>query len=189
LALLQNGNCAIRRSVWEEFHYDETLTGQEDLDWAERVQAAGWNISYAADAGIIHVHDETPTEVFNRYRREAIAYKRIMDDETFTLVDFIQTFVLNTASDYLAAAQQGELFEHLVAIPRFRFQQFWGTYRGFSREKPVPERLRRRFYYPDTNGGTDGGETDTGTASDLLIQYGDPDEFDGPLSGIGEGND
>jgi len=185
-----NANCAIRRSVWEEFPYDETLTGLEDLDWAKRVQAAGWNISYAADAEIIHVHDETPSEVFNRYRREAIAYKRIMDDETFTLLDFVRMFVLNTASDYLAAARQEELLGNLTAIPRFRFQQFRGTYRGFLREKPVPQRLRHRFYYPDTNGHGEESDAPEEEGHDLFVQYdelGDHDSTRQP--GVGEGND
>src|SRR5690606_15142252 len=54
-----NANCAIRRDVWEGLPYDESLTGLEDLDWAKRAQGIGWQIAYRADAGIIHVHDES----------------------------------------------------------------------------------------------------------------------------------
>ncbi len=55
-----NANAAIRRSLWEEHSYDETLTGLEDLAWAKWAQGAGYVISYAAHAEIIHVHNETP---------------------------------------------------------------------------------------------------------------------------------
>lgn len=147
-----NANAAIRREVWEEFPYNERLTGLEDLDWAKRVQDAGWNISYASDAEIIHVHDETPKEVYNRYRREAIAHKQIFPDQEFSIWDFFKMFSYNAVADYLAAAREGDLPGSIVEIPRFRLMQFWGTYRGFTRKKPVSDRLWRRFYYPDKNG-------------------------------------
>lgn len=176
-----NANAAIRREVWEEFHYDERLTGLEDLDWAKRVQDAGWNISYASDAEIIHVHDESPKEVCNRYRREAIAHKQIFPEQEFSFLDFIKMFGYNTGADYIAAAREGELPGSIIEIPRFRLMQFWGTYRGFGREKPVPDRLWRRFYYPDENGYP---REDPGTAVSeneenwLHIEYSDLDGGD-----------
>lgn len=172
-----NANAAIRRSVWKEFQYDESLTGLEDLDWAKRVQNEGWNISYASDAEIIHVHDETPKQVYNRYRREAIAHKQIFPDQEFTFGDFLRMFGYNTVTDYIAAAREGELLDSLVEIPRFRFMQFWGTYRGFVREKPVSDRLWRRFYYPDMNGYPNGDDTDEPEdVAELRIDYSDRDE-------------
>ena len=51
-----NANAAIRRSVWERFRYDETLTGLEDLAWARQVISAGFRIAYKADAEVVHVH-------------------------------------------------------------------------------------------------------------------------------------
>lgn len=168
-----NANAAIRRRVWEEFTYDEELTGLEDLEWAQRVQDAGWDISYASDAEIIHVHDETLREVYNRYRREAIAHKQIFSEQEFTFGDFIKMFGYNTLADYVAAASEGELLNSLLDIPQFRLMQFWGTYRGFTRDDPVSDRLWRRFYYPDTRGYpnemADGG--DAPDDSDLHIEY------------------
>jgi glycosyltransferase involved in cell wall biosynthesis len=167
-----NANAAIRREVWEEFEYDETLTGLEDLDWAKRVQEAGWEISYASDAEIIHVHDETPREVYNRYRREAIAHKQIFSDQEFSFGDFVRMFGYNTVADYVAAVKEGELLNNVVSIPRFRLMQFWGTYRGFSRQRPVSDRLWRRFYYPDTQEYPKQTPSDSETVdTDLHIDY------------------
>lgn len=83
-----NANAAIRRSVWEQVPYDETLTGLEDLDWANRAMVLGHRIAYAGEAEIVHVHNETAEHICNRYRREAIAMKHIFPQERFTLWDF-----------------------------------------------------------------------------------------------------
>lgn len=155
-----NANAAIRRDLWKEFRYDEELTGLEDIDWAKRVQKEGYRIAYVSDATIIHVHDESPREVYNRYRREALAHKQILPEQEFTFSDFVSMFLQNVVSDYRAAAAEGELWDAILGIPRFRLMQFWGTYRGFAQEKPVSEQVWRRFYYPDSNTYPSVGERD-----------------------------
>jgi hypothetical protein len=170
-----NANAAVRRDVWNEFNYNEQLTGLEDLDWAKRVRQAGWEISYVSEAEVVHVHDESPREVFNRYRREAIAHKQIIGDRRFTFLRFLRLFASNTVADYAAALKEGEFLGSVVEIPRFRLMQFWGTYRGFSHESPVSERLWRRFYYPDQDGYPDTSD------------WGEPmDERDGLVNEDGE---
>src|SRR5215510_4776321 len=70
VAFCNNANAAIRRSLWKKCLYDETLTGLEDLAWAKWAKDHGYNIAYVAEAEIIHMHNETPQGVFNRYKRE-----------------------------------------------------------------------------------------------------------------------
>jgi len=143
-----NANCAVRRSLWKEVRYNEQLTGLEDLEWARRIMARGYRVSYAADAEIVHVHDETLEQVKHRYMREAIALKEIYPDQRMSFVDFIVLLCKNTLTDYGHAAKDGEVLRNLFSIPCFRLMQFWGAYRGFQQHGPVPHRLRRRFYYP-----------------------------------------
>lgn len=143
-----NANAAIRRSVWEDFQYDEDLTGLEDLDWARRVRERGYRIHYAADAPVYHVHEETNSEIFNRYKREAIAFKDVFPEEQFSFLDFVQLFFSNVFSDYYHALLDGELLANFLDIPRFRFLQFWGTYQGYQFKDSVNKDLRQRFYYP-----------------------------------------
>lgn len=143
-----NANAAVRRTLWEQLPYNEELTGLEDLDWAKRVMALGYKIAYAAAAEIIHVHNEKPRQTYNRYRREAIALKRIFAQESFHLGDFLRLFPANVMSDYYHAAQEGVLWPNLAAIPLFRLMQFWGTYRGFTQRGPVSSQLKQTFYYP-----------------------------------------
>jgi glycosyltransferase involved in cell wall biosynthesis len=174
-----NANAAIRRDLWEEFPYDEHLTGLEDVDWAKRVQKAGYEISYVSEAEIIHVHDETASEVLNRYRREAYAHKEIMPEQSFSLFDFLRLSIQNIVSDYRAALEEGELTAHLLEIPKFRLMQFWGTYRGFTKQGPISDSLWQRFFYPDRNSyppdrdAADSNETEVADE----IEYPDSDTF------------
>lgn len=143
-----NANAAIRRSVWLQLPYDETLPGLEDLDWARRAMGLGYGISYAASAVVGHFHDETPMRIYNRYRREALAYKRLFPEEPFGFRDFIQLFLGNMISDYYHAICEGALASNFFSIPVFRFMQFWGTYRGHIQTQALDSRMRQTFYYP-----------------------------------------
>jgi GT2 family glycosyltransferase len=144
-----NANAAVRRSLWEQLSYDETLTGLEDIDWARRATQLGYKIVYAADAEVVHVHNESPRRIYNRYRREAIALKRIFPQERFSLWDFAWLFASNVVSDCYHAWHDRVLGSNLGSIFVFRLMQFWGTYRGFARRGPVTSRLKQTFYYPN----------------------------------------
>jgi len=143
-----NANAAIRRSLWEANLYDETLTGLEDISWARRAIEAGYAIAYSAEAEIIHAHDETPRQVYNRYRREAMAFKRIYPHERFGLRDLVRLVNSNIASDFWHAARQKQLSVSWSSILWFRWMQFWGTYQGYRRSGPLTWQLRQTFYYP-----------------------------------------
>jgi len=143
-----NANAAIRRSLWQAQPYDETLTGLEDLGWARAIQEVGYTIAYVADAEVVHVHNETPRGVYNRYRREAMAFKRIFPKEHFSLLDFMRLSSGNITSDLWHAARQAALWPNLGSIFWFRLMQFWGTYQGYRHSGPVTAQLRQTFYYP-----------------------------------------
>lgn len=147
-----NANAAIRRDVWAGLAYNEELTGLEDLDWGKRALASGHGISYAGGAAVVHIHRETASNIFNRYRREAIALKQIMPHQRFSLFDFARLSFVNIASDYFHAVKEKALLGNILAVPSFRLMQFWGTYRGFSQHGPVARQLRERFYYPRSRG-------------------------------------
>jgi glycosyltransferase involved in cell wall biosynthesis len=143
-----NANAAVRRSLWQEFPYDEQLTGLEDLAWAKQIVEAGYCVAYSAEAEIIHVHDESFKRIYNRYRREAIAFKRIFAQEHFNLLDFVRLFTTNVIADYYHAIHDRVFVENLLTIPLFRLMQFWGTYQGFRYHGQALKQLRKTFYYP-----------------------------------------
>ena len=144
-----NANAAIRRSLWEGHPYDETLTGLEDLAWAKWAVEKGHVIAYVAEAEIVHVHDERPRQVYNRYRREAMAFKQIYDEATFSLYDFARMTWANILTDLWHGAREGALLRNWPSILWFRTLQFWGTYQGYRQaNQPLTAPLRQTFYYP-----------------------------------------
>ena len=147
-AFCNNANAAIRKSLWALNPYDETLTGLEDLAWAKWAKEQGHAIAYVAEAEIVHVHHETPRGVFNRYRREAMAFKHIHPEAHFNLYDFVHLTTMNIFSDLYHAAREGVLWKNVASIFWFRFMQFHGTRIGYRESSLLTPQLRETFYYP-----------------------------------------
>ena len=143
-----NANCAVRKSLWEEQAYDETLTGLEDLAWAKKMLEAEHRIAYQSGATIIHVHEETWKSVYNRYRREAIALRLIMKHETFNFLNFLSLWSKNILGDLRQSWHEGQMLRRAYEIVLFRTMQFWGTYRGYKQSYLMDNAVRERFYYP-----------------------------------------
>jgi len=143
-----NANCIIRRNLWRKFPYDETLTGLEDLAWAKNILTQGYQLAYQGDATIIHVHEETWANVFNRYRREAIAMRLIRKNESFNFLTFINLLTKNIISDWKQAIHDNVFLKEFFNIILFRYNQFWGTYRGYKQSYLLDNEVRERFYYP-----------------------------------------
>jgi len=143
-----NANAAIRRSLWLQHPYDETLPGLEDLEWGKWVQEQGHGISYIAEAEVIHVHNESLDGIYNRYKREAMAFKRIYPQETFSVQDLNHLFMQNVISDWKEASRQKVLLHNWLRIAGFRWRQFYGTYQGYRQAGPLTWQLKKAFYYP-----------------------------------------
>ena len=146
-AFCNNANAAIRKGLWEKNPYDETLTGLEDLAWAKWAKEQRQDIAYVAEAEVIHIHNETPRGVFNRYRREAMAFKRIYPESHFNVYDFIRLTTMNILSDLWHAARDRVLWKNLASIFWFRFMQFHGTRMGYQESSLLTPQLRETFYY------------------------------------------
>jgi glycosyltransferase involved in cell wall biosynthesis len=143
-----NANAAIRRELWEQHPYDETLPGLEDLEWGKWAQEQGYGIAYSAEAEVIHVHNESLAGIYNRYKREAMAFKRLYPHETFHLQDMFRLFLQNVFSDWREARQQGKFTANWIKIAGFRWRQFHGTYQGYRQSGPLTWQLKKAFYYP-----------------------------------------
>ncbi len=147
-AFCNNANAAIRKSLWKKNPYDETLTGLEDLAWAKWARDQGYAIAYIPEAEVIHVHNETPRGVFNRYRREAMAFKKIYPEAHFNIYDFARLTTTNIASDIWHAARERVLLRNILSIFWFRIMQFHGTRLGHRETSLITPQLRETFYYP-----------------------------------------
>ncbi len=133
--------------MWENNRYDEALTGLEDLAWAKWAKGQGYDIAYVAEAEIVHVHNEIPHGVFNRYRREGMAFKRVYPEAHFSLYDFLRLTTMNILSDLWHAARGRVLLKNIPSIFWFRFMQFHGTRMGYRESGLLTPQLRETFYY------------------------------------------
>jgi glycosyltransferase involved in cell wall biosynthesis len=71
--LFSNAASVIRRSVWRDEPF--TLPAVEDLEWARRVIARGWEIAYEPRAVVYHSHREPP----RAQARRLIDINRVLD--------------------------------------------------------------------------------------------------------------
>jgi len=147
--LCNNANAAIRRSLWEQRPFDESLSGLEDLDWATWLLEQDRSLAYQAEAVVVHVHNETPRQVFRRYEREAIALARIRREEKFGFGSFLRLYFSNVISDSKQALREGCFIREFWSILWFRWMQFLGTYMGFRHSGPVTDEVIQAFYYPN----------------------------------------
>jgi glycosyltransferase involved in cell wall biosynthesis len=159
-AFCNNANTAIRKSLWEKNPYDETLTGLEDLAWAKWAKEQGYKIAYVAEAEVVHVHNETPRGVYNRYRREAMALRKIYPEANFNFYDFLRLTITNILSDLWHAARERVLLKNFASIFWFRFMQFHGTRMGHRETSLITPQLRETFYYARERKKKDGQKRD-----------------------------
>lgn len=157
-AFCHNANAAVRRDLWQQFSYDEDVGGLEDVDWATRVRQAGYEVAYASNAEVVHVHDESPTEVVDRYRREVQTLTRLTG-RTLALSDALRLWWTTVRSDARAARCRGHLPTLLAGVVLFRTCQSLGAYCGSrdaksnDSEVTASERadLWNRYFGPDTS--------------------------------------
>jgi rhamnosyltransferase len=123
-----NTNAAIRRSLWLQHLYDDTLTGLEGIASAKWAQEHGYHVSYADHAEITHTHSERASGVYDRYCREAMTLQRMLTESHFSIWDCARLIASNALSDSLDAVRRHRLLQSAVPILWFPTMQFWGTY-------------------------------------------------------------
>ncbi len=69
--------CAIRRSVWEQIKYDESIEANEDKLWARQVLASGYKIRCCAAAVYMYTRQYGKLDSWRRLNRQHVALYRI----------------------------------------------------------------------------------------------------------------
>ena len=146
-----NANSAIRRDLWQKHPFDEYLFGLEDIEWSKRVTRDGFLVHYEPKAAVYHIHQEKWPQVFNRYRREAIAAARIgLDQPLYTKTNFFY-LISNILKDLLASLPNVS-WGRLEEIVRFRYLQWKGTRQGWLYDRGVDlNRDKYTLFYPLAN--------------------------------------
>jgi hypothetical protein len=151
-AFTNNANACVPLSLWKNLRYNETLTGLEDIDFSMRVLALGGSVVYEDEAEVVHVHEETYSQIANRYRREAAAYKAIFPGERMTWISALRLANRNIWRDLVLAVQQQESIRVWPSVFLFRLAQFFGAWNGFKDGGNPDSELMRRMYHPPSRG-------------------------------------
>jgi rhamnosyltransferase len=143
-----NANSALCRQTWEEFRFDESLTGLEDMELAQRVTKQGGKIAYAADAGVYHYHYENWKQVRRRFERESIALRHIMPQIHLNLLDTIRYAINSILTDWRAAKNSSQSAKFLDLV-RYRWNQYWGSWKGNHEHRELSHKEKEEYFFPD----------------------------------------
>jgi 2-desacetyl-2-hydroxyethyl bacteriochlorophyllide A dehydrogenase len=72
-----NANSAVRKDLWLEHPFDESLLGLEDIEWAKYWMERSYQVVYEPEAALYHIHAENWRQIRRRYYREAVAARWI----------------------------------------------------------------------------------------------------------------
>lgn len=121
-----NANSAIRRDLWEQKQFDESLSGLEDIEWAKHFLDSGWEMEYSPDAEIVHIHNESPTQIRNRFYREAIALRRMGLKRRYNILSDLTKEVLEASKDL---SRSPDIRRSLI----YRYNKILGHAKGVMR--------------------------------------------------------
>lgn len=123
-----NANSALRRDLWEQHMFDESLPGLEDIEWAKFWMERGLQVIYEPAAGIRHIHQETPHQVRRRYFREAVAARWIGVRKKSSAPVVAVSELAFALGDFAAALGSGlSLYREIAS---FRHNKAIGTIQG-----------------------------------------------------------
>ena len=142
-----NANSALRRELWEQMPFDETLPGLEDIAWAKYWVERGWSVIYEPKAAIQHIHEETWPQVRRRYYREAVAAKHIGVSGRRRVPGECARELAWLCGDLAHAAKRGPSPKRLKEICHFRYNKLVGTSRGLWDAKALRELAEKKQAY------------------------------------------
>jgi glycosyltransferase involved in cell wall biosynthesis len=143
-----NANAAIAKALWSKYRFDEAVTGLEDLVLAKELIKHGGRLGYVADAPVIHIHEESYSQILRRYYREALTLREIFPEVHFHFGDFLRYFSAGILHDFSEALEDKKLFGRMLEIIAFRFVQYWGAYRGHNEHRVLSRAQKEQYYYP-----------------------------------------
>lgn len=143
-----NANAAIVHGVWEQYGFDEELTGLEDMALAKQLVDNQEKIGYVSKASVFHIHDESWRQVRIRYEREAYALHHIMPEVHFSYMDFFRYLISGVLSDFSSAVSDGVFYQKSIEIIIFRFNHYWGTYAGHHKIRKLSAEKKKNYFYP-----------------------------------------
>ncbi len=136
--VVNNANSALKKTLWNEWPFDESLTGLEDIAWAKHWMENGHQVLYEPEAALYHIHEETWRHIRHRYYREAVAARRIGISTRWSAIGEVARDLINTLVDFAKAmpdhgnpvAERLTRGQRLREIVYFRLHKNFGIVKG-----------------------------------------------------------
>ncbi|MDC0495988.1 glycosyltransferase family 2 protein [Planktomarina temperata] len=144
-----NANAAIIREVWEQYKFDEEITGLEDMAMGKTITEDSMKIGYVAEAAVFHHHEESWAQISRRFEREALALQKIMPEIQISLMDVFRFILASTVSDWFHAWRNGSTSTSFLEMFRYRISQYIGSYKGNKMPRRLAALAKERFFYPN----------------------------------------
>lgn len=122
-----NANSAIRRDLWEQIPFDETVTNVEDRMWAKAVIERGFRLVYEPEAVVYHHHGIHQNNEPMRARGAVSVIETIQGAEINSLPELLKpehhhiTAVLPVLGDIREVAGHNLLVELIRVVKHCRF--------------------------------------------------------------------
>ncbi len=87
--LMSNVSSCIKRSVWDEIPFNETLLLLEDQEWAKRAFEKGYRVVYEPDSAVYHSHSYPLSARFKRYFDGGVAQRQTFNNSGGMTLPFV----------------------------------------------------------------------------------------------------
>ena len=129
-----NANSMIRKDLWINHPFNESLSGLEDIEWSKYWMDKGYEIVYKSKACIIHIHNENGVQIRNRFWRESIAARSIGIFPLRTIILQIPNQLLLLFKD-IFFFYKNKANGKVKDIFLYRFNRLFGTLKSITNKK------------------------------------------------------
>ena len=129
-----NANSMIRKDLWIDHPFNESLSGLEDIEWSKYWMDKGYEIVYKPNACIIHIHNENGVQIRNRFWRESIAARSIGIFPLRTIILQIPNQLLLLLKD-IFFFYKNKANGKVKDIFLYRFNRLFGTLKSITNKK------------------------------------------------------
>jgi rhamnosyltransferase len=124
---------AIRKSVWLNERFDESMLISEDMEWSYRIKKRGHAVLYAKDSVVEHHHNYSMRELYTRHVKEGIDSVKIFARNGSTIDTFMNEFLyplVYTMARDIPALIKNFGWKDVFTMPAYRLALFWGRFQG-----------------------------------------------------------
>ncbi len=133
--IFSNSSSAIRKDIWRQIHFNETLSGSEDYDWIKKVRKLKYKVIYEPKAEVYHSHNETLKQIYRRFYRESYAL-RLLRCEKYSLFNLFFDLVAGSIYDMLYVIFKRDNLRWLFFAPLRRLAMNYGRFKSKLEDLP-----------------------------------------------------